>query len=65
MAVKLHVTFHASDVLTLLIVDALQVPNSGEQISVEFADSARFSPDLEVLPFDRSLPPSLNYPPSF
>jgi len=65
MAVKLYVTFHARNLLTLLIVDALQIPNSGEQISVEFADNARFSPDLQVLPFDWSPPPSLSYPPSF
>jgi hypothetical protein len=65
MAVKLHVTFHPQDVLKLLIIDALQVPDPSEQIPVEFADNASFSPDLEVFSFDSSLPPPLSYPPSF
>ena len=76
MAMKLDVAFHLlpqrSPIRTApvlyratvsLIVDALQVPGSRQQVPVELTDSAVLSADPEIVPLDRPFPPFLAYAP--
>lgn len=49
----------------ILVINALKVPSSSEQISIELTDNASFGFNLKILSFDSSPPPSLAYSPSF